>query len=480
MRHYATNNRFGKDFGWSHGARASRSNPHGEREGENVMWRPKARSGEASAASMAPYQSFASAAVPPAIHPVDAEGYSHSKGRVFETIHLIAPFLTTRDLLSLAAVARFTKGYLATITEVRLGEPPMLSSSKQHLRQLLIKLPNLQDLRASKGQTIFHLSWALEQYPLCQRLRCLDLSHARLWARGEGRLLAALDKCAFPQRLILADTGVGDRGASGLANVLKRRANTAQGCAELSHLDLSENNLRRSLFDLGASLASSCPMLTSLVLNSNPIGPAGLRLLLQGLGRHEEGLPAPRLRALVELSLIETGLGEEGAGVLSEYLDRLPLIGLRRLRLNGNHLGNAGLEAISVALQRGGCPDLLRLDLAGNHVGSEGVQAFVAACEQGAVPCLEELNLSFNFISAEGLGAIGRVVVSDDTAALKRLRHIDVSRQSESALTAFALYRFKDMSHCNSPDVSKLTYTFGISIFDYKDVDTVALDTAYR
>ena len=111
--------------------------------------------------------------------------------------------------------------------------------------------------------------------------------------------------------------------------------------------------------------------LTSVSLRSGRgVGDAGAAQLARALGG-----AVPMLRSL---DVSGNDLGPKAARALADALcDRAPTGGcaLERLDVSGNHIGSEGARALADALVRSGCPRLKTLDVSRNLIGAAGVAA---------------------------------------------------------------------------------------------------------
>lgn len=111
--------------------------------------------------------------------------------------------------------------------------------------------------------------------------------------------------------------------------------------------------------------------LTSVSLRSGRgVGDAGAAQLARALGG-----AVPMLKSL---DVSGNDLGPKAARALADALcDRAPTGGcaLERLDVSGNHIGSEGARALADALVRSGCPRLKTLDVSRNLIGAAGVAA---------------------------------------------------------------------------------------------------------
>uniref|UniRef100_A0A0G4H2E1 Uncharacterized protein n=1 Tax=Chromera velia CCMP2878 TaxID=1169474 RepID=A0A0G4H2E1_9ALVE len=212
----------------------------------------------------------------------------------------------------------------------------------------------------------------------------------------------------------------------------------------LECLDLRENSLRRpSMESFSFVLAARwLPILLSLDLSDNPLGPFGVRALAKGLC-------AP----LQSLRLARTDARKEGVEALAEVLKAKKVISLQTLDLAENEVRAGGFKPLAAALcEPGAVPSLRVLILKKNkltHSESEETQRdyapLTALLSTDRLTELEELDLSENRLFDERLGveeAPDRVSAAAVVAAgrFPRLRVLnlagnDINSQEAAAFT---------------------------------------------
>uniref|UniRef100_A0A0G4FGY0 Uncharacterized protein n=1 Tax=Chromera velia CCMP2878 TaxID=1169474 RepID=A0A0G4FGY0_9ALVE len=168
----------------------------------------------------------------------------------------------------------------------------------------------------------------------------------------------------------------------------------------------AENRLRSpSMESLGSVLAARwLPILLSLDLCDNPLGPFGVRALAKGLC-------AP----LQSLRLARTDARKEGVEALAEVLKAKKVISLQSLDLAENEMRAGGFKPLAAALcEPGAVPSLRVLILKKNrltHVDSErnsrDYAPLTALLSTDQLTNLEELDLSGNELFDERLGVEG-------------------------------------------------------------------------
>ena len=150
---------------------------------------------------------------------------------------------------------------------------------------------------------------------------------------GEGMasLMTGLHRGGLPslQSLSIIDAKIGPHGAAALAAALKR------------------------------ALAS----LEVLLLDSNPLGDAGLAALAPAL----HNLPLLKILSLSETSVTDQGVASL-ISLVAEPTARV-LMSLEVLRLKDNQIGSAGCASLACALRGGALPALKELELEGNRAG---------------------------------------------------------------------------------------------------------------
>jgi hypothetical protein len=202
----------------------------------------------------------------------------------------------------------------------------------------------------------------------CPALTHLNLSENQLRTGGAENLVGVLGQCRALAHLDLRYNQLGDEGVGRFAGVLGQ-------LGALAHLNLSDNEMGSAGAEKLAGVLAQCPALTHLDLSGNTNGPN------------------------VQL----TGIGADGAKSLAKVLPQCTA--LTRLDLSDNNLGAAGAESLARVLAQ--CPALTHLSLAVNQIGEAGAESLAGVL--GQCPALARLDLSYNGYnySYDGMGAVG-------------------------------------------------------------------------
>ena len=240
------------------------------------------------------------------------------------------------------------------------------------------------------------------------QLRSLSLRHCIGSQSSNKDLLECcadvLKLCSSLQKLDLGCNGIGEKGASILADGLEE-------CKELIYFNLSQNAVKDSgikyitrrlrctdveklhlqcnqIGDIGcqalAQFLKQCPKLSVLHLENNQISDKGARYLGEGLTDCSK---------LTEVHLDHNRISNEGVGVLAESLTPCEMI-----RLEHNEIGNEGAKSFANSLKW--CYQLSKLHLDHNQIGDEGARGLGDGLKQCS--SLFWLRLDHNEISDEG------------------------------------------------------------------------------
>jgi len=212
----------------------------------------------------------------------------------------------------------------------------------------------------------------------------------------------------------------------------------------LERLDLKGNNFRLAAME--AFSARWLPVLMSVDLSDNPLGPLGVRALAEGL-----------YTPLQSLRLARVGAKKEGVKGLAEALKEKRVSSLQTLDLAENQMGPEGFEDLVDALcTAGAVPEMRNLNLKRNNlikfdeVTGRGVAGYAPLSKlltTDRLTALEELDLSENALFEEELGVPGapkRVCASSiaQNGRFPKLRVLNLcgnsisSRETASLLTA--------------------------------------------
>jgi hypothetical protein len=393
---------------------------------------------------------------------------------------LLAPFLTTRDLLSLSATATWLRPYRSLLRDIKINAwrddvAPAVLKGLRHLHTLHVgsaemlgplAVSLLGEKGASPGVTLRRLilEWE-EEHPArpsggvggldrfaawlrngCPLLEEVDMSHAKLSDVDTMYLFFSLEGC--PELRCLHSPG----GSSvfTIAAVLeegmcpKRQQLTV---SSLEVLDYSHQRLAEAL------RACPRPALRDLHLISLKVGPdfgdafrsggcPGLKVLTLESPFFEEGGAVALLEALGEgacpdltvLAIEKTGLGPQGARALARAMQDGGLVRLEELRLAGARLTSEEAVALGEALGEGVCPDLTVLELQDSGLGPQGARALAQAMRAGYLSWLEELRLSKNKILDEGVVALAEALGEGACPRLRELHLAEVGMDNEGHL----------------------------------------------
>ncbi len=273
----------------------------------------------------------------------------------------------------------------------------------------------------------------------------LDLCKQVVGPTGIGPLLDAMDGNPHVRRLLLGNNIIGNAGAGKIADFIR------EGRSRVNVWYIAGNRID------ARGLAPICDALIDrrdvegLWLKRNPLGPAGAREVARVL-RSDAGL--------LTVDLVNTGLLDEGAGVIidalqdNRWLRNLYLGtngitprgaaaiadylagegGVDSLFISCNRLGDEGARLIADALRRN--RRLVRLSLASNRVGPEGAVALAEALAEH--PTLQFLDLGWTRATA-AVGELGNRIGNRGCEALaamlrsnRSLRVLDISHNAVS------------------------------------------------
>jgi hypothetical protein len=399
---------------------------------------------------------------------------------------LLAPCLTTRDLLSLSEAATWLLSYRNQLKGVKIeawrdGVTPAMLMAQKCLHTLHVGTgkPLLELTAYLRGE-----GGATTGATLCR----LILKHTRhkpdldTVVEGLGALLAE-GGCPALQELDFSSMSVGRAAASHLCKGLA-------GCAELRYLHVPYGRvylmavaeaLERGVWpklrvlglptsvdyeawDAVVKALHACPrpalrdLRVRLAPGATGLGDAlrggacrGLQSLkLEGSLSAAADALADALREgacpdLTELRLTTTGLGPQGVRALSEAVPPGGLASLEELEVMDNSILDEGVVALAEALGEGACPRLRRLSLPMVGMGDEGCKAVAQAVREGGLPSLQRLDLFNNQIGDIGVEAlIEAVEARPETNLLEIGVHVNeaVSEDSKERLMIASEERF--------------------------------------
>jgi hypothetical protein len=319
---------------------------------------------------------------------------------------LLAPLLTTRDLLSLSATAPWLLSYRNLLRDIKVK-----TWHEGVVATLLTKQTRLQTMYVGTGMVLGRLTRSLRGEggaSLAVTLRRLivgreegeapasedDFRELGLWlAEGRCPLLEELDMSLAPR--------MDPAGAWHVCYGLK-------GCPELRSLQAGRSNLQV----LAAALQHEiCPKLEHLRLAGGTQGDALGGILL--------ACPRPTLR---DLHITSMNLGSN----LGEALRSGACRGLKTLRLELVNFEATGVLAWGEAVAEGACPDLTVLSLTNIFMGPQWVHALAQVVRAGALIRLEELRITYSPIDDEGVVALAEALGEGGCPRLRDLRLVAV------------------------------------------------------
>lgn len=277
-----------------------------------------------------------------------------------------------------------------------------------------IRVPDFEPCPAVELDPL--LGWIAEDRPVAEPTSFLrgtalpdgrlDLCKQALGVEGAIRVLQSIDGNRQIRSLLLGTDGLGDRGATAAAALIREaRAPALEtlylGCNHIGEAGLS------ALVD---ALARDDSPVRALWLKRNPIGPEGASRIAELLRRQ------PSLRVL---DLTNTALTDAGAVVITEALREQAgrERGLERLMIGSNGVGLRGAEALADLLVV--TPHLRELVLSVSRLGDAGAEALARGLTQNR--SLEALDLGSCAIGPAGLAAL-----LDACAAHPRLHGLDL------------------------------------------------------
>jgi Ran GTPase-activating protein (RanGAP) involved in mRNA processing and transport len=403
---------------------------------------------------------------------------------------LLAPYLTTVDLLRLSEAAPSLKAYrglLGTIRLLRWHESACVAvlSQQRRLQELIFQHPVpmggvlgvlprnvLSTLRrldfrghvCAGASTWSALAEALENGAL-RGLEELRIEPA-FTVEGARDVASALAKGACPSLRVLDLSGRGSPplptrrwenadAASALA-VGVAEALAGGACPRLEVLRLDGKDMVRPAVEALGDALTACTGLRVLRLDMGDDAAEGLPRLLarlengacpgiQTLGFRElpkypeeaaalaRAVEAGALRSLECLYLNtavapgEYDYGDASVVSLARAWQVGMCPGLRTLHLEGNGLTSLACKALAQATRHEGLPLLEELDLRTNSIGDEGVRALVGAWGRGDCPVLRRLNLSCTGTTEGGCAALAQCV---GRGGLPRLETLGLSENA--------------------------------------------------
>jgi len=202
------------------------------------------------------------------------------------------------------------------------------------------------------------------------------------------------------------------------------------GLSALTNLALRRNSIGAQGAQAFAVAFKSCPLLQSLDLGVNCIGPKGCDALA-----HAAALGS--MTSLTHIDLSHNGLGDLGATNLSHALHYFAK--LRGLELDSNEIDASGAEALGRSLGQGKLSESLQLlALAGNTLGDSGLKLLLCP-PLLCCTTLKVLDVSGNDIGDIGMAFLCSTVWGRWGGALPSLQVLDFGGNLVSDLGAMHL-----------------------------------------
>ncbi|MGW0906025.1 ribonuclease inhibitor [Streptomyces sp. NPDC002853] len=238
----------------------------------------------------------------------------------------------------------------------------------------------------------------------------LDLCKQAIGAKGAALIAGALradrgEQGPAVRHLLLGTDGLGDEGAA----VAAAAATGEAGPTGVETLYLGCNGITAGgACRIADQLRASPQVVTGLWLKRNPLGP--------GAGAAATEL-IESVRTLRTLDLVQTGLDAAGTAAVADALLAASGAGrgVERVFLGGNPLGPSGAAPLAELIARGGVRELY-VSAAG--LGDEGALLIAEALERAAPGGLDRLALASNGIGPRGAA---RLVAASVTAGVRLL-----------------------------------------------------------
>ena len=272
------------------------------------------------------------------------------------------------------AIAQFGKGELVFREHVVNSAdftPIKYVISNSQLRSL-----SLRHCIGSQSSNEDLLECCADVLKLCSSLQKLDLGFNGIGEKGASILADGLEECKELIYFNLSHNAVKDSGIKYIARRLR--------CTDVEKLHLQCNQIGDTGCQALAQFLKQCPKLSVLHLENNQISDKGARYLGEGLTDCSK---------LTEVHLDHNRISNEGVGVLAESLAPCEMI-----RLEHNEIGNEGAKSFANSLKW--CYQLSKLHLDHNQIGDEGARGLGDGLKQCS--SLFWLRLDHNEISDEG------------------------------------------------------------------------------
>jgi hypothetical protein len=323
---------------------------------------------------------------------------------------LLAPYLTTRDLLRMSEVATWGKGYARQLASMTVCEMHQLFGGEGFVARAALAQTRLTELLfdgavepglvmgvliAGSGATVKTLR-AINMEPeacssLCKGLgarACPALESLTLKAEAHGVYILAMalaQGCCPELRSLRFDGGSFGRGG-----------------------DQSAGRMMADMLSSGA-----CPKLEALQFQECRLRGREAQPLFKGL----EGREHRNLRSLV---LQDCGLTSSSLLKLTQTIMSGALSSLEELNLSWNDFDDMVMVVLADAVAAGVCPRLRVLKLDG-VVAPSHAPKLAAAMSVGKLQCLEELSMQDCDMQDEGVQALARAWAKGACPKLRRL-----------------------------------------------------------
>jgi Ran GTPase-activating protein (RanGAP) involved in mRNA processing and transport len=288
----------------------------------------------------------------------------------------------------------------------------------------------------------------------------LDLCKQSLGPENCQRVVAALEGNTHIRSLMLGTDGIGDVGATAVADLAKKNP-------QLEVLYLGCNKIGPAGAEALSDALAHNSSVTGLWLKRNPLGPEGAQKLAAMLRTNQSlrvldlvntDLRATGFEAIVaalcetnrsveRLYLSGNGLGPAQAPGLARLLHEAPHV--KALLLSVNRLADDGAALLAEALREN--TTLEELDLASNGIGTLSALAVLEAAL--AHPRLHTLSLGYTpstrvlGSSANALGDKGAFALATLLPEAKTLRRLDLRRNGLSPRGIAALVEALEHNH---------------------------------
>ena len=231
-------------------------------------------------------------------------------------------------------------------------------------------------------------------------------------AGGANFMSSTVLKCVRITKLVLSRNNITDRGATALAEMLKKNR-------MLQQLDIRHNSIGAGGATALVEVLKENRILQQLNVRDNSIGDGGATTLAEMLMEN---------RMLQQLNVSGNSIGKGGATALVEMLKKNRT--LRQLDVSFNSIGDGGATALAEMLKEN--RTLQQLNVSGNSIGGGGATALAEMLKENRT--LQQLNISFNSIGDGGATTLAEMLKENRT-----LQQLNVSDNSIGNGAATAL-----------------------------------------